>query len=178
MCSSSLFCDSNSWQKLDLTPVLLSSGFVWLIPHQEKVSECCSGRRTEIHLCRSSGGYIDVSDRAVEQKWPSFVSVADLMTARVHWAKHRHTPSTGEQTLFKLLLNVDQAGLYYIHCVPGLWICVKISVDTDFYKLCSMLPIVCTRNTSFRSRGQTFTDGAFINIDLLCTFKGKIKCTF
>lgn len=138
MCSSSLFCDSDSyWHNL-----VISSGggshtcitVVWFCltdsTPRESLSECCSGRRTEIHLCRSPGGYIDVSDRAVEQKWPSFVSVADLMTARVHWAKHRHTPSTGEQTLFKLLLNVDQAGLSYIHCVPGLWIYVRISVYT------------------------------------------------
>lgn len=99
------------------------SGFVWLIPHQEK-SQCCSGSRREIHLCCSSGGCIDVSDGAAEQKWPSFVSVADLMAAHVHW--WANAVQTCTSTTWMCLW--DSECIYY---VPGWWMSFRTHFWTD-----------------------------------------------
>lgn len=47
------------------------------------MSLCLSDFQRKIHLCCSSRccEFIDISDRAAVQKWPSFVSLADVMAA-------------------------------------------------------------------------------------------------
>lgn len=122
--------DVESHTCISVSCIGIWSGFVWLIPHQEK-RLCCSGSSTEIYLADALTNCIWQSSR-VEMTFICFCSWSNGSPCLLD--KHWHTPSTGERTLFKLLLEPPECGS---NCIVFLMnVFEDFNGHIGFHKLC------------------------------------------